>query len=197
MNNRKHHFILCSLLLVLVVFSSQVDAQSDMKLLIQVSPPDAGIVTPGPGVHNYVAGSQVNLSASANSGYEFVYWLGDVIEPAKSNTAAFLDAPKILIAVFERSTFEFTEIDQPSQLGISAGGVFRNSPIISSGGGGGLIRFERPSPGRPARPDEDEDEEEPELPVPEVPEPATGAMFLLGTFLLLKQKNKSVSHDKG
>jgi len=205
MKVNKQYLVFCILLSALAVFSTQAFGQGDMTMLIQVSPPGAGIVTPGEGVHQFSAGSQVSLNATANEGYQFVHWLGDVLEPGKINTLSILDTPKILIAVFERSTFEFSIFEQPSQASIGAGSAIPSTPIIGGNRGGGLIRRGRSSRFIPRRPDNGEEEEpefpvpdEPEdFPVPEIPEPASGGMFLLGTLMVIMRRKKRRQAQQG
>ena len=47
-------------------------------LSIGVSPIEGGTTNPSPGSHSYLAGTVVTVSASANPGYEFSHWSGDV-----------------------------------------------------------------------------------------------------------------------
>ncbi|MHC4130538.1 MAG: InlB B-repeat-containing protein [Planctomycetota bacterium] len=180
--------------IIFIVFSSRAYCQGDgTALLVQVSPPGAGVVTPEPGVHRFTSESQVNLSAVPNQGYQFVYWLGDVIEPAKENTLALLEGPKIIVAVFEKSNFSFIPEEPLTTPGAGQGGVFSSRPDFSVGSGGGIIRRRRFEPFRASGDGDDDDdgeEEETEFPVPEVPEPATSGMFLLGTLMLMAKRKR-------
>jgi len=195
MKQNKLHLIIFVIGIIFIIFSSKAYCQGDgTALLVQVSPPGAGVVTPEPGVHRFISESQVNLNAVPNPGYQFVYWLGDVIEPAKENTLAMLDSPKIIIAVFEKSNFAFTAEEQYTLPGAGLGGVFSSRPNLAGSGGRGIIRRRRFEPLRfPDNGDDDDDgeEEEPEFPVPEVPEPATGGMFLLGTLMLMAKRRRN------
>lgn len=76
-------------------------------LLLQQSPVNGGTITPSVGVHHFDLNTDVTLTAIPKPGYQFVYWLGDVSDPTASRTVAYLDAPKIIIAVFERVAYEF------------------------------------------------------------------------------------------
>jgi hypothetical protein len=202
MKHNKLRFIFFVIGIVFVVFSSEAYCQGNgMALLVQVSPPGAGVVTPQPGVHHFASDSQVNLSASPNQGYQFVYWLGDVVEPAKGNTLAVIDSPKIIIAVFERSNFDFSFEEQLTALGPGSEGVFRSAQDLANRGGGGVIRRRQSVPSTPPKPPDNGDEEEPdfpvpeepsepEFPVPEVPEPATGGLFLIGTLMVIARRRK-------
>ncbi len=59
----------------LSAFATQGDGLG-YALLIQQSPPDAGTVTPGIGVHKIGIGQSVQLTAAPRPGYRFLYWLG-------------------------------------------------------------------------------------------------------------------------
>jgi hypothetical protein len=194
MKQNKLHLIIFVIGTIFIVFSSRAYCQGDgTALLVQISPPGAGVVTPEPGVHRFTPESQVNLEAVPNEGYQFVYWLGDVIEPAKGNTLALLDGPKIIVAVFEKSNFPFAAEEQLVSSGIGQGGAFRNRPDLAGSGSGGIIRRRRPEPFRASGDGDDDngEEEEPEFPVPpEVPEPATSGMFLLGTLMLMAKRRR-------
>ena len=72
-------------------------------LLLKISPAQGGIITPPAGLYRFEMGSKVILTAAPKTGYRFVTWLGDVVDPIASNTFTFLDEPKIIVAVFERN----------------------------------------------------------------------------------------------
>ncbi|MHC4842934.1 MAG: InlB B-repeat-containing protein [Planctomycetota bacterium] len=191
--------VFCVVGITLAVLSSDAYCQSDgVALLVQVSPPGAGTVTPGPGVHRFTTDSQVDLSAVPNEGYQFVYWLGDVIEPTKGNTLAVIDSPKILIAVFERSNFEFAPFDQPNQVSFGTERTFVSlrSVVAGRGGGGGSRRSLRirQAPGNGNGDNGEESDfpvpDEPDIPVAETPEPATGGLLLLGAFMALARRKR-------
>jgi len=164
---------------------------NDPALLLQQTPADGGRISPGVGVHHFDLDAEVALAAVPNPGYQFVYWLGDVSDPTTSSTVVYLDAPKIVIAVFERAEYEFLAVAERPQSGFGGGGLRASAGDYSrqgySGGGG-----RRPS--RPRLPEE-ELEEEPEedfpvpeegdevddFPVPEIPEPATAVLLILGS----------------
>lgn len=78
-------------------------------LVIQRSPPKAGDVTPTIGAHRVSANSSVVLTANAQPGYRFAYWLGDVSDPGAERTTIVVDQPKIVIAVFHPETPERLE----------------------------------------------------------------------------------------
>jgi hypothetical protein len=157
-------------------------------LLLQQSSPQAGTVTPEAGVHYFDLNSEVTLTAVPKPGYYFVYWMGDVSDPTANSTVVYLDAPKIVIAVFERSEYEsLLEKELQNTLG---GGerMYLSSADYSNqsyegGGGAGSVSVPRarvlPSP-LPLEPSPEPEEEEPEpdeFPVPHAPEPATLVLF--------------------
>ena len=74
----------------------------EYNLFIQGSPADAGCVTPVMGSHRISANSSVSLTASAQPGYQFAYWLGDVSDPSAERTTILVNEPKVVIAVFHR-----------------------------------------------------------------------------------------------
>jgi hypothetical protein len=167
-------------------------------LLLQQTPVDGGTMTPEAGVHRFELYTDVTLSAVAKPGYQFVYWLGDVSDPTSATTIVHLDAPKIVIAVYERTEYEFlrgTELITSIPIG---GAVASSGDYRRVGFGGPVLR--RPA-GRSAQVPF-EPPETPEFPVPEpepaelpvpVPEPATVALLGLGSALvcsLRKTKRK-------
>ncbi|MDH4241096.1 MAG: PEP-CTERM sorting domain-containing protein [Phycisphaerae bacterium] len=153
-------------------------------LLLQQIPADAGTITPGPGVHYLEQDTIVTLTAVPRPGYQFVYWLGDVGDPQLNRTTAYLDAPKIIIAIFERAEFDLEDISEATQSipGGLAGGLRASAADYSRQGyrGGGARRQSVRRP--PAKPPEPEPLPPPEVPVP-VPEPTTLVLLAVGSYL--------------
>jgi hypothetical protein len=97
----------------------------NVALLLQQTPNKGGAITPTAGVYHFEQNSQVSLTAVPKPGYQFVYWLGDVSEPAATSTMVYLDKPKIIVAIFEKA--EFGTLGAEESLEATGGG----------GGGGG------------------------------------------------------------
>ncbi len=68
-------------------------------LTTAVTPATAGTVNPGPGSY-YSAGSVVDLTATANSGYAFSSWTGNVANAATASTTVTMNAPESVTASF-------------------------------------------------------------------------------------------------
>jgi hypothetical protein len=170
-----------------------------MALLLEQTPADGGSVEPGTGVHRLDDNSQITLRAVPQQGYQFVTWLGDVAEPTSPVTEAYMDSPKIIIAVFERSKFDYIEaadlIDS-----LPAGGLFSSAGDIGGAAGGGAVRRSSGSfLGLPSRSEPEEFDDVPvpdqsemsDLPVPgQVPEPATLLLLLSGAAIVRMRKRK-------
>jgi len=178
--------------------------ENSYTLLIQSSPPDGGVVSPGMGVLAMPVGQKIPLAATPNRGYRFAYWLGDVSSNGPADAIVSIDSPKLIVAVFVREEFEETlpglsvidgqmgggggqrYIGTPMQ---SPGGV---SPAYGSSGGGYTYNF-------PNIPDDDDDIPIPDdggdddIPIPgdgEVPEPATIFLLGLGTVALVISRKR-------
>jgi len=93
----------------------------DVALLLQQTPSKGGAITPIAGVHHFELNSEVTLTAAPKQGYQFLYWLGDVSDPAATSTVVYLDKPKIVIAIF----------------GQTENGTLVEEKGLSFGGGGG------------------------------------------------------------
>lgn len=176
-----------------------------LAMMLQQSPVEGGSVEPGIGVHKFDRDTNVKLRAVPKPGYQFVCWLGDVAEPTVSNTSAYLDSPKIIIAVFERAQYESMAV--ADALFNRPGGGLRRSPgdIVAQGSGGGGAKRPHKYYG-PSWPEDDEDlpddlevpdqgqgidvpDQPDQLPVPEVPEPATVILLGSGAVFTLRRKN--------
>lgn len=155
-------------------------------LLLQQIPANGGTITPGAGVHYLQQNTSVTLTAIPQPGYQFVCWLGDVGNPALNRTTTYLDAPKIVVAIFERAEYELeggAEMAQSIPGGIF-GGLRGSAADYSRQGfsGGGGIRAEQRVLRPPSIPPVQEPLPPPEVPVP-VPEPTTMVLLGLGGLL--------------
>jgi hypothetical protein len=190
------------ILALLVISLEPAYCQSDgTVLMLQQTPAGGGNVTPGTGIHHFSQNTEVILTAKPKPGYQFVYWLGNVSDPTSIKTVAYMDAPKIIIAVFERSEYDLLTIEEGPSLSFGRGGMLPHAADYGNrgGGGGGGVRRSSPSRPRPPKPPEPPEPEEnfpvpektPDFPVPELPEPTTIIILGAGAVLLLKQKTKS------
>ena len=181
--------VVLALMVFLCGFPEPAYCQSDDSvLLLQQTPPEAGKITPGVGVHHFESGTEVTLTAVPKPGYQFIYWLGDVSDPTENRTIVYLDAPKIVLAVFEQSEFEFLVTEENSPGGGGGGGLFPSAPDYARQGytGGGAKR--PPKRRGPTPPEPPEEPEEPDdIPVP-IPEPATILLLGFGSLALLRKR---------
>jgi hypothetical protein len=155
-----------SLIILGVLFTPAYCQTSGVILIIQQNPPQGGVITPGAGVHNFEINAEVTLTAIPKPGYQFIHWLGDVVDPTASTTVVYLNKPKIIIAVFEQTEYGFL---------IGGGG----SPSHFVGGGG----YSPPSGGGGYIPP-------PPPPPPPIPEPVTGLLLALGGLALLRKRSE-------
>ena len=182
--------VLCAL------FTPVTSGAQDTALLIQQTPTEGGTVTPNHGVHYFEANSDVTVTAVPKPGYQFVYWLGDVSEPRSNTAVVSLSAPKIIIAVFERSQHDFPSLEEFVK-SAPFGGLYASRADYSRTGytGGGAKRhsinrdgYEPPPPDFPV-PDDGDDGD---FPVPDVPEPASALLLTLGAAIaILKNPNRN------
>lgn len=198
----KNKMTKCGILNMVVVVSAAVllmpgslqAAEDGYALLIQVSPPGAGTVNPGEGVHRSPMGESVSLSASPKPGYRFLYWLGDVASVGSANSRITVDSPKMIVAVFSR---EDHDEELPGLTGLagsqaaSSGGYnaapnpIRTPGAVSPGVKYGDIIY------NVIEPNEEPTTEDDDIPVPgenPIPEPATVLLMGLGGMALLKRK---------
>ncbi len=103
----------CVLALSIVSFGLSGPAccqTAGVSLLVEQTPAQGGTVVPPPGVHYFAADSQVALAAVPKPGYQFICWLGDVSDPNSSRTFAYLDSPKIIVAIFAQIPEDYARI---------------------------------------------------------------------------------------
>jgi len=181
-----------------LVLPSACCLAEETALLLRQSPAQGGKISPGPGIHHLEQHTKVALTAVPAPGYQFVCWLGDVGEPTANSTVAYLDAPKIIIAVFERISFDFLPVlQQPPSAPL--GGTFAKAADHSQGGISPAAG-KRPHKYRGPAPPMEEPEEPGDFPVPEegnnfptpepIPEPATFCLLGLGAGFLLSGRGR-------
>ena len=71
----------------------------NFKLNVKASPLEGGTVTKTPDNASYASGSSVNISATANEGWAFVGWSGDVTG-TEASTSVTVDKNKVATALF-------------------------------------------------------------------------------------------------
>jgi hypothetical protein len=178
----------CLVLAVIAAFAQPAFCGRGYVLLIDQSPIEGGIVTPGVGVHNFGIGEKVQLTAVPKPGYQFVRWMGDVSSSDASRTVVTLDAPKMLVAVFEKTEFALpyaaedlgaaeaqSNNQAPGNYGGGRGGQTAQSQYF--GGGGGIS----PASGEYSQGDTN-------YIVNQVPEPATMALLGIGAVIGLLRR---------
>lgn len=173
--------------LLLTVFSLPAYCASDgTALLLQKTPPEGGTISPDVGIHSFAPRTEVSLTAVPRPGYQFVYWLGDVANPASNSTVVYLDSPKIVIAVFALAEYQLLTTVERSE-SYPGGGLISSAGDYSSGGfggGGGVGESSGISISQP--PEQKEDK----FPVPPAPEPSTFLLFAAGAGLLLSSRRR-------
>ena len=171
---------------------------AEVALLLQQTPSQGGIISPEVGVHQFQLNSEVTIVAIPKPGYQFVYWLGDVADPTAIKTTAYLDKPKVVIAVFQQVDDDQMIVGQNPATGGGGGGDFTDGGSVmniatsrssggggfSSGGGGGS---NPPTEGDDPTPPDGPPDGPPDDP-PEVPEPATGVLLALGALALARKR---------
>ena len=124
-------------------------------LTMAVNPTGGGTTTPSVGAHAYAEDEVVTISASANAGYEFDHWSGDVANPNAATTTVVMDENQTVTAHFAPTGAPTCVTIQRSTLGDVAdgyiwearptGGNFTSSDFRSGLSGSGetraLIRF--------------------------------------------------------
>lgn len=171
------------------------------SLLLQQMPSQGGIISPEIGVHYYSSESQVTLIAVPQPGYQFVYWLGDVLDPTANKTTALLNESKVIVAVFQQVEEGQLIVGQNVPTGGGGGGSFSSGSPISPavnrtrGGGGSPNSSGGSTPTPPGEgdpgldpPDNPPGPVDPPVDPPGVPEPATGLMLTLGAAALLRKR---------
>ena len=169
---------LLATVVILCALVASAHCQTDgITLLLQQSPFEGGVITPGPGVHLFSAEEEVELTAVPKPGYQFVCWLGDVGDATSNRTMTFLNQPKVIVAVFERCAYEDVFGSGSGNNGAATTPEVGGGGTFSSGGGGGTTPDPNPDPD--PKPDPDPDP---------VPEPITILLLGSGGLMLLRKR---------
>jgi hypothetical protein len=178
---------------LLFCFSAQVSGQEDgTSLMLEMTPAEGGYLNIAQGVHTFDMYAEVTLKAIPKPGYQFVCWLGSVSDTATSSTTVFLDSPKMVIAVFERSKFDTVELEDDYIFSGDGGGLVRSGGASDTSlemAVSGTPQDEFNGPHIPHKVPVPEDNGETDPPVP-VPEPATITLLFAG-FLILTNRRKN------
>jgi len=86
-----------------------VSAGPTNTLTISADPSPGGTTNPASGDHEYAEGAVVSISASANSGYEFDHWTGDVVDVNSASTSVTMDDDQVVTAHFNAVSVTFLE----------------------------------------------------------------------------------------
>ena len=184
-------FITVALVAVVAITEPACCQEGYYSLMVQQSQADAGFVSPSVGIHRVAIGEQVTLKAIPKPGYCFVYWMGRVSDASASQAIVVMDAPKIVVAVFERAEHELLLDAADFAGGQGGGGALVGVGVYISGGGpvaagGG---YSEP-PKRIVIPGDEVDEGD-DFPVPgedPIPEPATIVLLGIGALMVLRRK---------
>jgi hypothetical protein len=177
---------------LLFYFSAQASGQEDgTSLMLEMTPPEGGYLNIASGVHTFDRYAEIALKATPKAGYQFVCWIGSVAETSNGSTSVFLDSPKMIIAVFERSKFE-TMGSEGDEI---VGGLGDHAQLVRGGGEPdtsleqAVSEQQPPEIRRPHIPHN--------VPVPDenkpVPEPATITLLFTGLLMLASRRNKGVN----
>lgn len=181
--------------ILLFCLAGQGFCEEGTALMLEISPADGGTLNLSPGVYTYDRDAAVTLKAVPKPGYQFVYWVGNVDNSTTSTTMVYLDSPKIVIAVFERSKFDLVDLEEGPEPSVGGGRLIASGSDYGAGleqatGGRRPSKFHFPEPPETNEdvpvPDEGED-----FPVP-VPEPATITILFTGMLALAGRRRRRV-----
>jgi uncharacterized repeat protein (TIGR02543 family) len=84
-----------------------VTAGPTNTLTISADPSTGGTTIPSAGTHEYAEDAVVSISASANPGYEFDHWTGDVADINSASTSVTMDDDQVVTAHFNAVSVTF------------------------------------------------------------------------------------------
>ena len=95
-------------------------AVTTYDLTMAVDPSEGGTTNPGVGVHTYNEDTEVTITATPVTGYEFDHWEGEVADVNSATTTVTMDASKTVTAYFTAiPTYDLTMAVDPSGSGIT------------------------------------------------------------------------------
>lgn len=191
-----YQILLVAFVVILTSLTNPVSCRAlQTAILLRQSPTEGGTINLGEGVHYFEQYTEITLTAIPKSGWQFVCWLGEVSDTTTPTTIAFIDTPKIIIAVFERVAYEFlvAEIDAISGPGQN---LIPSAPDYARRGGGGAIRGPSPPSFQPPlqEPEPEPKPESDDFPVPSdgfpvpLPEPATAVLLAIGSVCAFRKR---------
>ena len=163
------------LLILFCLFAAPVCCPAvEVAMLLATQPGQGGFVNPRQGVYSFEPDSQIILTAAAKPGYEFVCWLGDVSDRTAARTIAYLDKPKIIVAVFERADYDIEPTPESVSGGRVGNGGRPGPPPIPTPGPSVSAPWSWPSlqKGR----------------IEQIPEPSTFLLFALAAVILRNKR---------
>jgi hypothetical protein len=184
-----YQILLVAFVVILTSLTNPVSCRAlQTAILLRQSPTEGGTINLGEGVHYFEQYTEITLTAIPKSGWQFVCWLGEVSDATTPTTIAFIDTPKIIIAVFERVAYEFL-VAEIGAISSPAQNRIPSAPDYARRGGGGAIR--RPSYPYPTQPEVPESDDVPVpsdgFPVP-LPEPTTAVLLAIGSVCAFRKR---------
>ena len=86
-----------------------------VTLAISADPADGGTTTPAPGSYNFQVNTIVQISATAESGYIFDKWEGDVEDAASAVTTVRMQESKEVVAIFKTESSVRADASPPTE----------------------------------------------------------------------------------
>jgi hypothetical protein len=102
------------------------------QLTTAANPSNDGTVSPSSG-NFYNSGTVVPLTATANSGFTFSNWTGNVANANSASTTITMNSPQSATANFTTASVQITITTSPASLLVSAdGGTFTPGPLVEN-----------------------------------------------------------------
>ena len=189
-----HRFAAVVCLQLALTVCQAAGQSSGVNLTVDRSPTEGGAVTPETGVHTFAPQSDVTITATAQDGYKFAYWLGDVEDPTSSTTRVRMGGSKSVIAVFEQDQPDAATKQQEDLIvrsgagsgGGGGGGMIATTADLWAGGGISAMGGSSASTQTIVW----------KVQPPAVPEPATLTLLGLGTAILARARARSKSCNR-